>query len=182
MKKSNLITLIILGLLVLVAGGSTFWYLYQKNHAVLEETAAIFANAEGEAPYSDLLGNEVSLEQHLGKILVVVSWASWSPFSQTDLLMLSELASKYPSEDVVFMAINRKETKEQAARYLNTLPELPNLVLVLDPRDHFYGAVSGYAMPEAVIYNRRGEVVEHFRGIAPKAEIENALDSLLTTD
>jgi thiol-disulfide isomerase/thioredoxin len=179
MKKSNLLTLIVLIALLLVAAGATFWYLYQKNHAVLEETTAIFANNPGEAPYSDLLGNEVSLEQHLGKILVVVSWASWSPFSQADLLMLSEMASKYPPEKVVFMAINRKETKEQAARYLNTLPSLPNLVLVLDPRDHFYGAVAGYAMPEAIIYNERGEVEEHFRGVAPKTDIENTLNGLL---
>jgi thiol-disulfide isomerase/thioredoxin len=182
MKKSNLVTLVVLGLLLLICGAATFFYVYQKEHAVLDETVAVFANDPTTGSYLDLLGNEVSLNQYLGKILVVVSWASWSPFSQADLLMLKELSVNYHEEKVIFMAINRKETKEQATRYLNSIPALDGLVIILDPRDHFYSAIAGYAMPEAVIYNKRGEVAEHYRGNAPKAEIENTLNNLLKSE
>jgi len=48
---------------------------------------------------------------------VVATWASWSPFSTADLNTLSELSSEFSDEEVVFMAINRKESKEQAARF-----------------------------------------------------------------
>lgn len=175
-------TLIALAILLVIALGITTYIVYQNKNAVLEETIEVFSNKPGESPYSDLLGNPVSLEQYLGKVLVVVSWASWSPFSQNDLTMLVELASEYSRDDVIFMAINRKETKEQAARYVQTIPSLEGLVVVLDPRDAFYSAVGGYAMPEVVIYNKRGEIVQHSRGVAQKSEIKTTLETLLNKE
>ena len=180
--KQQKIVLGVLFAIIVLAAVTTVYVLYQKKHAIREETIAVFSNQPGEAPYSDLLGNPVSLEQYLGRILVVASWASWSPFSQADLLMLNELSQKYSEEQVVFMAINRKETKEQAARYTSTLPPLPGLVVVLDPRDNFYTAVGGYAMPEVVIYNQQGEILVHERGIASRDIIEKTLDELLAVE
>jgi len=53
--------------------------------------------------------------------------------------------------------------------------------MVLDPRDAFYLTVGGYAMPEVVIYNRKGEVVEHFRGVANKADIKTVVESIINS-
>ncbi len=181
MQKSHVITLVVLaGVLIVVAIATTLFVRHQNNK-VLDETAAIFSDLEGEAAYTDLLGNTVSLEQYLGKVMVVASWASWSPFSQNDLQMLSELAMTYSGEQVVFLAINRKETKEQATRYVSTFSPTPSVVVVLDPRDHFYTSIGGYAMPELIVYNQKGEVIKHFRGVAPKAEIETTLQQLITS-
>jgi len=180
LTKQQKIVLGILGGIILIAAAVVAFWLYQKQYAVLPETVAVFSNEPGEAPYTDLLGNPVSLPQYLGQVLVVVSWASWSPFSQADLLMLQELSDQYPQEQVVFMAINRKETKEQAARYLSTLPALEGIIVVLDPRDNFYTAVGGYAMPEVVIYTPQGEVAAHERGVAGRDSIEKTVSKLLS--
>jgi thiol-disulfide isomerase/thioredoxin len=178
-EKSHLITISFLLAVLLLVGGATFWFVYQKKHAVIEETAAIFTNQPGELPYTDLIGNPVALDQYLGKVLVVVSWASWSPFSQADLSMLVELAKEYPAEKVAFMAINRKETKDQAMRYVGTLSPLDGIVVAIDQNDNFYAAVGGYAMPETVIFDQRGEIIEHLRVVSPKAEIKTAVDRLI---
>lgn len=179
MEKNHKLVLGGLTAAVVVAGAATGYVLYEKKHGIVDEAVSVFSNAPGEAPYSDLLGNPVSLDTHLGKVLVVTTWASWSPFSATDLNMLNNLASQYDQSQVVFMAINRKETKEQADRFVSTQPTFQNLLMVLDPRDHFYGAVDGYAMPEVVIYNRRGEVVLHERGVANEAVIKAQVDAEL---
>ena len=180
MQKSHKFVLFGLIGTVVLAGVGTAYFLYQKNHSVKEETISIFSNVEGEAPYSDLLGNPVSLNVHLGKVLVVATWASWSPFSAGDLKMLNDLATELNNDGVVFMAINRKETKEQAARFLSTQPNFERLLLVLDPRDHFYSSVEGYAMPEVVIYNNLGEVVLHERGVANKDNIAASINDALS--
>jgi thiol-disulfide isomerase/thioredoxin len=180
LSKQHKLFISTLGAVLLVAAIITALVLYQKQHAVLEETVAVFSNQPGQAPYTDLAGNPVSLEEYLGRVLVVASWASWSPFSEADLSMLKELSKKYSNEEVVFMAINRKETKEQAGRYLSTLDPLDGLIVVLDPRDNFYLAVEGYAMPEVVIYNERGEIVVHERGTASRDIIEKTVDELIS--
>ena len=180
LKKSHKIFLLLLGVVLLIVTICTGLFIQYKDNEVLDETVAIFSDIEGGAAYTDLLGNTVSLEKYLGKVMVVASWASWSPFSQNDLLMLSELAEQYNSGDVVFLAINRKENKEQAMRYVSTLPTLANVVVVLDPRDHFYSAVGGYAMPELLVYNQKGEIAGHFRGVAPKEEVRTLIDQNLT--
>ena len=171
------------GLFLLLALGAaaTYFIVSKSSNKINEDTVALFSNPEGEAPYTDLLGNPVSLEQYLGRTLVVATWASWSPFSTADLNTLSELSSEFSDEEVVFMAINRKESKEQAARFLQTLQNITGVVMVLDPRDAFYLTVGGYAMPEVVIYNRKGEVVEHFRGVANKADIKTVVENIINS-
>lgn len=173
--------IIIVGLLVVlvVLAIGTYFIISYNNSRVLDETVAVFSNQSGTEPYTDLNGNEVYLDEYLGKVLVVATWASWSPFSQADLQTLSELSGKFDSTQVVFLAINRKETKEQAARYLTTIPNIQGVILVLDPTDRYYAAVGGYAMPEVVIYNERGEIINHFRGVAPIADIEASISTAL---
>jgi thiol-disulfide isomerase/thioredoxin len=169
-------------LVMVVLGLATYLYLNRDSNDINQDTVALFSNPEGEAPYTDLLGNPVSLQQYLGQTLVVVTWASWSPFSTADLSMMTELSSEFAGKEVVFMAINRKETKEQAARFLQTLPDLTGLVMVLDPRDAFYLTVGGYAMPEVVVYNHSGEVIEHYRGVANKRDIKAVIDRELAAN
>jgi len=174
-------TKIIIGLFVFVClmAVITLVVTKQADNRIDENTVATFSNQPGEASYTDLDGNEVILEQYLGNILVVSTWASWSPYSATDLPLLSKLAEEYDSKQVTFLAINRKETKEQAARFISTMPDLDNLILVLDPRDHFYTSVGGYAMPEVVVYNKQGEITQHFRGDANEAKIKEVINQLL---
>ena len=178
-KKTFISLAVLLGFLI-VCALVTYFIVKQNNYDVIKETRQTFTNLPGEAPYTDLAGNPISLDQYLGNILVVSSWASWSPFSQNELNMMAELALQYKGQEISFLAINRKETKEQAARYLQTLTAFDGVVMALDPRDYFYNAVGGYAMPEVVIYNKRGEIIEHFRGPAPKSDIITVLDSLLS--
>jgi len=180
--KSNIKFIIVLVVFVCVLAVVTIFVTKQPNNQIDEGTLATFGNTPGEAYYTDLNGNEISLEQYLGNIIVVNSWASWSPFSVTDLPILTKLAHEFESNKVTFLAINRKETQEQATRFINTMPDLGGLLLVLDPRDHFYASVGGYAMPEVVIYNQRGEITNHFRGDANEGNIKDAINQLLNSN
>ena len=180
-KNHKIILAVLAGVLVLVAI-ITYFIIARNESKVLDETVAVFSNQSGTEPYTDLNGNEIYLDQYLGKILVVATWASWSPFSQADLQTLTELSKEFDSNEVVFLAINRKETKEQAARYLTTIPAVEGVVMVLDPTDRYYAAVGGYAMPEVVIYNEHGEIINHFRGVAPKGDIQTSVTSALGTN
>jgi thiol-disulfide isomerase/thioredoxin len=180
MNKNQKIILIISIAFVVLGVIATYFYIHFSKVDISEEAVSTFSNKEGEDPYTDLYGNPVTLDSYLGKYIVATSWASWSPFSENDLRNFEELAQNYKDREVVFMAINRKETKEQALRYLNTQPEFSNIVIALDPRDNFYKATGGYAMPEIVTYNKKGEVIDHFRGVVERDNLIKAIDELIT--
>ena len=180
-KKQSLL-LIVLGVLLLIAIIATLYIVIARQNAVSEETKNIFAGVEDRITYTDVNGAELTLENFLGQVLVVTSWASWSPFTAADLTSLDLIAKDYPDDEVTFMAINRKETKDQAARLLSTLPEFPELMIIIDTEDHFYHSVAGYAMPETIVFNKKGEIVLHQRGALTAAEVRQAIDLALKAD
>jgi thiol-disulfide isomerase/thioredoxin len=167
-------------LLVLLVSIGTYYIAERSHFGISDEAKAIFAGDQADpAVYQDLNGNELSLESYLGEVVVVTSWASWSPFSAADLTALNELAAEY-DDGPVFLAINRKETKEQALRYLATIADVPNLILVLDPADRFYARIGGYAMPETVVFDQSGQIVLHDRGVLDPASIRTAISGILS--
>ncbi len=176
---------ILLGIVLLVViGGLVFTgrFVFLRMHAVEESTKDIFVGDPGVVTYTDVNGTELSLEDYLGRVLIVTSWASWSPFTAGDFTSLNLIANDYADKGVMFMAINRKETKEQAQRYLSTIPSFPNLKIIIDTQDHFYNSVSGYAMPETIVFDTRGNVVLHLRGAVNATEVRAAIDTALAAE
>lgn len=173
------VLLILLAIAATAALALTVFVVYQNEHAVDESTRNIFTSTPGQATYTDVNGAERSLEDYLGQVLVVTSWASWSPFTQNDFTSLNLIANDYVGKDVVFMAINRKETKEQAARYLATIPPYSNLLVVIDTEDRFYSSVAGYAMPETIVFDKTGAITLHLRGVVDAVAVRAAVDAAL---
>jgi thiol-disulfide isomerase/thioredoxin len=180
MRKSYIVTLLIFIVLIALIVGVT--YLVRDKAAREEANQAdetLFSEGDV-SPYVDQNGNGVSLESNLGKIIVVNSWASWSPFSVDELQSLNQFAAEYKDKNVVVIAINRKESKEQAERFLATLPALDNLQIVIDTQDFFYGAVAGYAMPETVYYDTRGTIIEHRQGAVTLDDTKRIVDGIIS--
>jgi thiol-disulfide isomerase/thioredoxin len=174
MKKQAALTLLILTLLVLSAGYYTF-DVVRKQPNVNKATESILENEEGKVTYVDVTGNEVNLTDNFGKIVIVTLWASWSPFSVEELPRLNSLASEFDRSRVSFVALNRKESRHQAERFLSTLPELPNLQIVIDQDDKYYNGVGGYAMPETIVYDQKGVVLLHIRGVSKNDDLKEAI-------
>jgi thiol-disulfide isomerase/thioredoxin len=167
MERSNVIVLLIILLVLIVAG----WFVYQSMNPSgdakdSEATKSLVgaAGEEGQVDYKDLEGNTIDLEQYAGRIRVVNSWATWTPFSKEELKYLDILASELPAEEGVVLAINRAEQAVKVKALINKIGPLDNIVFVQDTTDHFYNSVDGFAMPETIFYDRYGKVVFHKRG------------------
>jgi thiol-disulfide isomerase/thioredoxin len=149
---------------------------YEAEHNEANKT--IFS-ADAAAAYVDMNGNQASLGDYRGSILVVNDWASWSPYAVEELPLLEKVAANYEQKKVVVLAINRKEVRTQAERFLNTIPAIPHVKVIVDTNDFFYGATSGYAMPETLIYAADGTLVAHIRGVLKDDELRAQLDALV---
>jgi len=184
MERSSKITLIVIIAVLILVG----WYAYsvlQKNQEALSKNSAAaqsLATKEGQSAYTDIDGNPVALDDYLGKILVVNSWASWCPFCSTELVNLSRVGQEYADKNVQVLAINRAEPGTTAAAFLQSLSINDNVLLVLDADDRFYTSIEGFTMPETLFYDETGSVVFHKRGTMSYEELKAQIESMIVQE
>ncbi len=165
-----------LGMALVVVG--TVWWVITKSGESDVKNAFLAGGATAEQ-YTDVNGAVVNISDQISGVTVVTVWASWSPYSAVELPMIDALAAEYKDRGVTFVALNRKEPKEQAQRFLATLPPLTHTKVIIDTADTFYAAVGGYAMPETMVYNKDGEVIDHIRVVLTEDIARSALDKAL---
>ncbi|MFT5831718.1 MAG: thiol-disulfide isomerase/thioredoxin [Candidatus Paceibacteria bacterium] len=181
MKKNTVITLFVL-LVILLTSALVVHLVQQRSQAraiQTSEAASVFANSSSTAAFTDYAGNEANLDQFLGQTLIVNSWASWAPASADELKLLTDVAKNYKDQGVVVIAINRAEPRTTAEAFLRTLGLADEVRLIVDADDHYYKATEGFTMPETIVYNTKGDLVEHKRGSITTAELTLILDRAL---
>lgn len=178
-ERSGIITVV--GLVVIIGLVFLVTILIKQNHYHKEIGAAAseVLHESTETPYTDVNGNPFSFDTYRNKIRIAYIWASWSPSTANEFLVLQDIGTAYKDKNVVVLAVNRKEPKERAQAYLNTLTQdVSNIVFTIDETDAFYRLVEGFAMPETVIFNERGDIVWHYRGILTKDVLTEQLGPL----
>jgi thiol-disulfide isomerase/thioredoxin len=181
-KKSTILILCIL-LVVLLAGAYVTYQTVTKSNTIESPAGQAILGAPGETAYISVTGNTVDLGAEIGtRALYINSWASWSPLSRDELIALNTIAGEYRDRGITFVALNRKEPREMAERYLATLPPLDNLQIVIDSTDYFYGQVGGYAMPETLFYTADGELWRHERQPLSSEAMRSLVNSYLETN
>jgi len=181
------VTFITLGIMVgiLLVGAITIAVLenrQEKRELAASDAAGALTSTVTNSQYTDFAGNPANLDQYLGQVLVVNSWASWSPSSSAEITLIAEVADSYSDENVVFIAINRAEAKEVAELYLQTIGVSDQVRLIVDTDDRYYRSIDGYTMPETVFYDRKGNIVAHKRGALTKEEITKNIERALNQE
>lgn len=181
MQRPALITIIAMAL-VLGAGG--FYAFTQSTTSDTRDAASkkTLGPENADAAYTDLDDEPFDFAAYEGRVRVVNAWASWTPFSATELPMLAELAREFDDDTVVFIAINRKEQNAVAQAFLETLEGADDLIFVQDPNDAFYRSIEGSAMPETVIFDNDGDIVFRARGPVTEKTLRTALTDVLNVD
>jgi cytochrome c biogenesis protein CcmG/thiol:disulfide interchange protein DsbE len=174
MKRSSLITLVALVLILAAAAAATLLVYGHRDREKDSPAAQLLSDTEH--IYTDISGNPVKLSNYEGKVRVVALWASWCPSCASELRDLNALAESY-GDGLVVLAVNRKEPKETAQRFLKTVGDVPRITLIIDQEDYFYRSVGGYAMPETIIYDTKGREVLHARGDITREELDTAVQS-----
>lgn len=126
----------------------------------------------------DYAGNDVEFSDYRREILIVYAWASWCPYCGKELEYLSELKSRY-GDELSIVAVNRAEPLVDAKDFTDKLTGMDRLVLLLDQNDSLFKEIGGYAMPETVFINSRGDIVYHQRGPIKPEEVDAKVSELM---
>jgi len=178
MQRSHLITLLIL--VAVLLGGALVTYMIgtMSRDDARSDARKTLVTTESQV-FTDLSGNEFTFETFEGTVRVVNSWASWSPFSVQELRDLNEIAQEFADRNVVVIAINRKEPKEVAQAFLQTVGDTSSIKFAIDVNDTYYASVVGYAMPETIFYDAQGNIAVHKRGVMTKEEMKKTILEIL---
>ncbi len=175
-------SLIVIGVLlsILIIGGLLTYqiFLSPTGYKAREEAdLAKVVNTE-EDSYITLDGEPSNLEDFRGSVLLVNVWASWSPYTQTEHETLARLKSTF-GDSLEVVALNRKENKETALAYLDTIGKKEGIEYVIDTTDHFFKSFDGYAMPETLIFDEVGNIEYRKRGTLTYEEAEQIVRELV---
>ncbi|MFB6226550.1 MAG: TlpA family protein disulfide reductase [Candidatus Paceibacteria bacterium] len=125
-----------------------------------------------------LEGGDVALSKFKGKKLVINSWASWCGFCKEELSDFGKVKSQL-NENIKIIAVNRGESKQKIQPFLDQLEHRDELIFLLDKRDRFYQEIGGFAMPETILVNEKGEIVFHKRGPMNAEELKKQINKHL---
>lgn len=172
-------TLLVLFIIIIFLGFVTYQFVSVSGvFSDLKNDLKEIEPEEGSS-YQNLDGESVNLKDYKGSVLVINSWATWSPYSKDELKTLTEVKNQF-EEDVAVIAINRKENPALVRAYLNTYNISDTAIeYLIDPSDYFYTASGGYAMPETILYKKDGSISVHYRGTLDKEALVQAVERLL---
>ena len=126
-------------------------------------------------------GSKFSLKDEVGKVVVLDFWATWCGPCVQALPKIRETVAKYSNDEVVLLAVNQEETKDQIQNFLESrILELP---VGLD--DGKIGRqFKADSLPTTVVINPDGEIA--FVKVGSSNDMEEklsaAIDELLKAD
>lgn len=156
---------------------AVFFFSYFFFRVPDKPTNENFAN-EFSLVHQDYSGKDVHLYEFRRQIIVAYAWASWCTYCGAELQELVKLKKTY-GDKIQILAINRAEPLLTAKAFTDNLGISEDVTLLLDPRDTFFRSIGGYAMPETVFINEKGDIVFHQRGPIDVVSIETSLKDLV---
>jgi len=170
--RNNPALIIVLGLLVVTPLFSYFFF------RVPEKPSDSTFNNEFSLVLKDYDNKDIPLYTYRRQIVVAYAWASWCPYCAAEMQALAGLKKTY-GDKIQILAINRAEPIAVAKSFTDGLGIAKDVDIIVDPDDKFFKSIGGYAMPETVFINARGDIVYHQRGPIDVPTLEAKLKELI---
>ncbi len=127
-------------------------------------------------------GNDVTLDENKGKIVVISFWASWCSPCLKELPVLENIQNKIGTDKIKVVAINFKENRKQYKKIVKMLSSL-KLTLTHDKRGSIGRKFGVEAIPNLFIIDKNGELAFHNVGYGDSSidKIVEVLNKLLAS-
>ena len=120
----------------------------------------------------DIQGNQVSLSDLKGKVVLLNFWATWCPPCKEEMPSMEQLYRRFKDQGLVILAVNIEQEGQQAVpAFLQKTPY--TFPILLDTEAVAQNTYKVFKFPETFIIDRNGNVVEKVIGAidwtSPKA-------------
>lgn len=169
---------VIIAIIVIIAGGGLLFFFTNSQNNQGESISNGSLDKAPDFTLRDYTGNEVSLSDFRGKVVVANSWAVWCPFCRDELSDFAKLQNEF-ADSVVVIAIDRAESLEKAKGFTDSIGVTSDFIFLLDPDDSFYTSIGGFSMPETLFVDKEGNIGIHKRGPMRFEEMREKVESIL---
>ncbi len=136
---------------------------------------------ENKAPdftLSNLKGEDVSLSDYKGKVVIIDFWATWCPPCRKGIPDLISLQDQYKDKvAVIGISLDRENTKAGVPDFVDKMGINYPVVFFNDQVINDFGGVS--AIPTTFIIDQKGNIVKKIIGLYPKSEYEQVVKELV---
>jgi thiol-disulfide isomerase/thioredoxin len=129
--------------------------------AVRGASAPAFALSELRMTDSEA-SSTIELSSHLGRVVLINFWATWCEPCEREMPAMERLYQALAGEQFELIAVaiddNEDDVRAFQNRYQLTFP------IVLDPTQVVYGEYQTMGVPESLLVDREGRIVERYVG------------------
>lgn len=151
-----------------------------ETHDHEAEAAATDAARVGPAPdftLKDLEGNEVSLSDYKGEVVLLNFWATWCGPCKIEMPWFVEFQRQYKDKGFTVLAVSLDDDIDPVAPFVEKYElNFPVVWGDNETADKFGGVA---ALPTTLIINREGEIVDSHTGLVSKSVYVEQIESLL---
>ena len=167
MRPRPLLVVVPLLLAVLLAGcsgnavGSSGDQGFVSSSGIISTVATEDREPAGSVAGTTLAGDDVSLSDYRGKVVVVNVWGSWCPPCRAEAPMLADAARDLRRKGVVFLGISSRNPEQAGPRAYERRFKVP-YDSIYDPTGRtllaFRGTLPANAIPSTVVVDAKGRV------------------------
>lgn len=181
-RKTNLLPLILagLGIIALIAVG----LILNTNQGEVSESvdALTFPPIEVNQPAPeltlfDLDGNEVSLKDFPGEVILVNNWATWCPPCREEMPEFKAYYDKYKNQGFQVVAIEAGEPEVEVRNFVEGAGL--DFVILLDPENKSLITFQHSSLPNSFVIDRKGNLRLAWLGAINGATLEKYVTPLL---
>ncbi|MEZ9236324.1 TlpA family protein disulfide reductase [Shewanella sp. 10N.286.52.A9] len=114
-------------------------------------------------PFTDLSGNEVSLQAHQGNLVIMNLWATWCAPCIKEIPMMDKIRVDNKHRNLVVLPVSIDEEHEKVAAFL-TRHQLEGYPTLIDPQQHANKMLPINVVPATYIFDGNGHLVGFLRG------------------
>ena len=191
MNNSLILAIVLIGAGVLLLGGLAFLMLPRSNvegeitvagedSGSVNATASYVAQVEFPAPslhLSEIDGDEVSLEDFLGKVVLVNNWAIWCPPCKAEMPTLQAYYDEHREQDFVIIGIEAGSRASEVTAFVERF-EL-TFPIWLDPDVKALKVFQNFGLPNSYVIDRDGTVRLAWSGEIDRETLEEFVTPLL---
>jgi cytochrome c biogenesis protein CcmG/thiol:disulfide interchange protein DsbE len=123
----------------------------------------------------DLDGNEISLSDFNGKVLILNFWATWCPPCREEIPDFVEVYNEYESEDVQFIGVSNEDIST-----LRSFVEDYNISYpILIDDENIMGKWGISAIPTTFVFDKDGQIISKSVGTMTREQLVNIIEDAL---
>lgn len=127
----------------------------------------------------DINGNDVALNTHKGKVVLLDFWATWCPPCRKEIPGFVELYNTYKSKGLVILGVSMDDTPSDVKKFARNL-KMNYPILMGHEREDLQKAFAPMpGFPTSFVIGRDGKICSRHTGFVAKEQFERRIKALL---